>query len=46
MGSVTVPAMTIVQVFMFGLFVNMVLMLVCGQANVGWHPLSHIPFQG
>ena len=46
MGSLTAPLMTIVQVFMLGLFVNIGLRLVCRQVNVGWHHLSHIPFQG
>ena len=40
------PTTPIVQVFMLGLFLNMGLRLVCGQVNVGWHHLSHIPFQG
>ena len=46
MGSVTDPLMSIMQVFMLGLFVNVGLKLVCGQVNVSWYHLSHIPFNG
>ena len=46
MGPVTTPLIPTVQVFMLGLFVNMKLSSVGGQVNLGWHHLSHIPFQG
>ena len=44
MGFVTVPLMPIAQVSMFGLFVNMVLMLVCGLAPFKQYTIPKLEF--
>ena len=44
MGFVTVPLMPIAQVFMLGLFVNMVLMLVCGLAPFKQYTIPKLEF--
>ena len=44
MGFVTVPLMPLAQVFMLGLFVNMVLMLVCGLAPFKQYTIPKLEF--
>ena len=44
MGFVTVPLMPIAQVFMLGLFVNMVLMVVCGLAPFKQYTIPKLEF--
>ena len=44
MGFVTVPLMPIAQVFMLGLFVNMVLMLVSGLAPFKQYTIPKLEF--